>query len=145
MDLNRKLADDVSVSPQIAAPDFPAIAAAGFRTVICNRPDGESEDQPEFEQVARAARAAGLEAACLPVASGMVSDAQAIRFAVLVETLPKPVLAYCRSGTRSAILWALSRSGNLPAAEILARARAAGYDLGGMAERLAGDAGARRD
>lgn len=145
MDLNRKLADDVSVSPQIATPDLPAIAAAGFRAVVCNRPDGESGDQPDFEEIARAARAAGLEAACLPVTSGMVSDAQATRFGELVATLPKPVLAYCRSGTRSTILWALSRAGSLPAAEILARARAAGHDLDGMAERLAGDAGTRRD
>jgi sulfide:quinone oxidoreductase len=99
----------LSVSPQILPDDVAAIAAAGFRSVVCNRPDGEGADQPAFAAIEAAARAAGLQAAYLPVVSGQVKDADVETVATLFATLPKPVFAYCRSGTRSATLWSLAK------------------------------------
>ena len=75
-----KVTDALSVSPQITAEDVAAIRDAGFRAIICNRPDGEGADQPNFEEIEAAARAAGLEARYLPVTSGMVRDEDAAAF-----------------------------------------------------------------
>jgi sulfide:quinone oxidoreductase len=134
----KTLTPELAVSPQIATADLPAIAAAGFRSVICNRPDGEGADQASFPEIEAAAKAAGLEVAYLPVVSGRVSDEDAAAFARVFAQLPKPVLAYCRSGTRSTTLWALAAaSGGKPLPDILGAARGAGYDLAGVARRIA--------
>ncbi len=128
----------LSVSPQILPDDIAAIAAAGFRSVICNRPDGEGADQPAFAEIEAAARAAGLQAAYQPVISGQVKDADAEAFGALFATLPKPVFAYCRSGTRSATLWSLSEAAHgRPLPEILAATKAAGHDMAAVARRIA--------
>jgi sulfide:quinone oxidoreductase len=103
----KTLAPGVAVGPQVAAGDIAALAAAGIRAILCNRPDGEAPDQPGFAEIAAAAEAAGLEARYLPVQSGMVTDENVSDFGKALETLPKPLFAYCRSGTRSATLWAL--------------------------------------
>ncbi len=96
---------ELSVSGQIQSSDVEAIKAAGFRTIICNRPDGEAGDQPNFAKIRRAASAVGIEARYIPVqASGVTLD-NISDFAVALHDLPNPVLAYCRSGTRSATLW----------------------------------------
>ena len=76
----RKINDDLTVSPQIAASDLSEIAAAGYRSIICNRPDGEGADQPGFEEIEAAAKAAGLETRYLPVISGKVQDTDAEAF-----------------------------------------------------------------
>lgn len=134
----KRLSETVSVAPQIRPAEVADLAARGFRAVICNRPDGESADQPGFEEIARAAAAAGLEVAYLPVISGKVTDADATAFGRLLERLPKPVLTYCRTGMRSATLWSLAeaaRGGALP--EIVTAAKAAGYDMTGVARRIA--------
>lgn len=128
----------ISVSEQLNAGDVAALAKSGFRSVICNRPDGEGADQPAFAEIAKAAEKAGLAAAYLPVITGKVSDADAESFAKLLQTLPKPVLAYCRSGTRSATLWSLAQAASgksLP--EILAATKAAGHDMSAVARRIA--------
>ena len=80
----RRLTAELSVSPQMAAADLAAVAAAGFRSVICNRPDGEGSDQPSYEEIERAAGGHGLEARYLPAESGKVTDAQAAEFGPLV-------------------------------------------------------------
>ncbi|SLN19749.1 Beta-lactamase hydrolase-like protein [Roseivivax jejudonensis] len=129
--------DRLAVSPQITAADVAALAAEGYRGIICNRPDGEGADQPSFEEIERAASENGLEARYLPVTTGMVRDADAEAFAEALRTLPGPVLAYCRSGTRSATLWALSEATARPLPDILARTKAAGYDMSGVARRIA--------
>jgi len=133
----RTLTDELSVSAQITSADVTAIAARGFRAIICNRPDGEAPDQPGVDEIERAAQAAGLALRYLPAAPGKVSDAQGRDFAALLAELPKPVLAYCRTGTRSATMWALSQAGRLPLPEILERTAAAGYDLKGVVRRVA--------
>lgn len=131
--LNKELA----VSAQITVADLAAVAAAGYSSVVCNRPDGEAGDQPGFSEIAQAAKALGVEAAYLPVESGKVTDEQAQAFGALITQLPGPVFAYCRTGTRSATLWALSQAQRQPMALILEAARGAGYDLSGVARRIA--------
>ncbi|MBR8222799.1 bifunctional protein tyrosine phosphatase family protein/NAD(P)/FAD-dependent oxidoreductase [Burkholderia ambifaria] len=133
----RPLTDLLSVSPQIAATDLPALHAAGIRAIVCNRPDGEGADQPTVAEIRAAAVPLGIAVHYLPVDTGKVTDEQAAQFGALVATLAGPVLAYCRSGTRSATLWALSQAGRRPAGDIVASAAAAGYDLGALAPRLA--------
>ena len=132
-----KINDALSVAAQIGAEDAPAIAAAGFRAVICNRPDGESPGQPESRRIEAAVRAAGLAFAYLPVISGAVADEQGEAFGALLAELPGPVLAYCRSGTRCTALWSLSQAAAGREVEaILADAAGAGYDMRGLAPRL---------
>ncbi|WP_197918247.1 bifunctional protein tyrosine phosphatase family protein/NAD(P)/FAD-dependent oxidoreductase [Thiosulfatihalobacter marinus] len=126
----------ISVSPQIVADDLPAIAAAGFRSIICNRPDGEAADQPTYEEIETAASAAGLEARYLPVVAGKVRDEDAEEFGTALLELPGPVFAYCRTGTRSATLWSLSQARTMSAADILAATRSAGYDMAGVVRRI---------
>ncbi|MDB5597353.1 MAG: hcaD [Hyphomicrobiales bacterium] len=128
----------LSVSEQIRATDLGEIAGAGFKSIICNRPDGEGADQPGFSEIDAAAKAAGLQTAYLPVVSGMVTDADVVAFGAALDALPKPIFAYCRTGTRSATLWSLSEgSRGRPVPEILAATKAAGYDMTGVARRIA--------
>jgi sulfide:quinone oxidoreductase len=131
----RKITDELSVAPQIAASDIADIAAAGFRAVICNRPDGESTDQPCCGDIEAVVKAHGLVWRSQPVRSGAVTIADAQEFGALLAELPKPVLAYCRSGTRCAILWSLSEAGKRSLTEIVSRADAAGYDVASVMER----------
>ena len=125
----RRVTDEVSVAPQIRPEDIPAIVAAGFRSIVCNRPDGEDPGQATFAEIDAAASAAALETRMMPVVSREECAMGAEGFGKLLEALPKPVLAYCRTGTRCAILWALSQKGARPTEEIIEATRAAGYDL----------------
>ncbi len=133
----KELDGDISVSPQITAADLAEIAKAGFKSIVCNRPDGEGNDQPLFHEIEEAAQRAGLACHYLPVESGKVTDADAAAFGVLFSGLPKPALAYCRTGTRSVTLWSLSRAGSLGLTDILEKAKAAGYDMHGVVRRIA--------
>ncbi|GAB2184786.1 bifunctional protein tyrosine phosphatase family protein/NAD(P)/FAD-dependent oxidoreductase [Roseibium sp. LAB1] len=127
----------ISVAPQVKPEDMADFAQQGFRSVICNRPDGEGADQPSFEEVEAAARKLGLEARYLPIVAGKVGDTDAEEFGKLMESLPKPILAYCRTGTRSATLWSLSQAEKLPLSDILTKTKAAGYDMAGVVRRIA--------
>ncbi|EGF33272.1 Oxidoreductase (flavoprotein) [Oxalobacteraceae bacterium IMCC9480] len=133
----RPLAAGLSVSPQILPADLAAIAQAGFRAIICNRPDGEGADQPLFAELARAAQEAGLEAHYLPAESGKVTDEQGAAFGALLANLPKPVLAYCRTGMRSTTMWALAAAGKQTLPQVLAAAQQAGFDMKGVVRRIA--------
>lgn len=132
----KALTAELSVTPQIVASDMRAIAEAGFRAVICNRPDGESADQPVYAELARAAQALGLEMRDLPAESGKVTDEQGQAFGQLMRELPKPVLAFCRTGMRSTTMWALSQAGTLPLPQVIERAAQAGFDLKGVVRRI---------
>ena len=136
MKLN-KITEKTTVSAQISAVDIDAINEAGIRAIICNRPDGEGADQPSFEEIAAAAKMAGIEARYVPVQSGMVTDDDVDAFSAALKDLPRPVLAYCRTGTRSATLWSFHVSKKRPMPEILAATKAAGYDMNGVARRIA--------
>lgn len=133
----RKLTDKVSVTPQITADDMAAIKAVGFRAIICNRPDGEGADQPSVEEIEAAARAAGIEVRYVPVQTGMVRDEDVAAFGKALDELQRPLLAYCRSGTRSATLWSFHEAKKRPMSEILVATQAAGYDMNGLARRIA--------
>lgn len=135
MDL-RTITEEFSVSPQIAVGDVQDIAGAGFRSILCNRPDGEEVGQPAFDAVAAAAEAEGLEARHVPMGHAGVPPQTLAAFRAALEELPKPVLAYCRSGTRCMVLWSITQYGTLDDAEIIARARAAGYDMAGLVRQL---------
>jgi uncharacterized protein (TIGR01244 family) len=100
------LSPDVSVAPQLEPEAMAALAEAGFKSVVNNRPDFEGgPDQPTSAAIEAAAKAAGLAYAFLPVAPGYQSPEDVARFAELLATLPRPVLAFCRSGTRSGKLF----------------------------------------
>ncbi len=126
----------LSVSAQIAASDLQAIADAGFKSIICNRPDGEGSDQPGFNEIELAAERLGLVAHYLPAESGKVSDAQGAAFGQLMDSLPKPVLAYCRTGMRSTTMWALSSAGKVPLPLIIESSAKAGYDMKALVRRI---------
>jgi sulfide:quinone oxidoreductase len=133
----RRLTPELSVSPQIQSADIAGLQAAGFRSLVCNRPDGEGNDQPLFAEIEEAARAAGIQAHYLPAESGKISDEQGRHFGALLASLPKPVLAYCRTGMRSTTMWALSQQDKLPLPQIGEIASRAGYDLTGLLQRMA--------
>lgn len=133
----KKITPGLSVAAQITATDMAAIKEAGFRSVICNRPDGEGADQPTFDELAKAAKKLGLEAVYLPIESGKVGDEDAEGFGAALSALPGPTLAFCRTGTRSATLWSLSQAKTLELSDILAATKAAGYDMAGVVRRIA--------
>jgi len=139
MQLNR-ISHDISVSPQIAPGDLAALKAAGFASIICNRPDGEGADQPSFEEIEAVAGLVGLNARYIPVVAGMVSDNDAEVFGEALRALPGPVLAYCGTGKRAATLWSLSQASHRPMADILAATKQAGYDMNAVAQRIANGA-----
>jgi uncharacterized protein (TIGR01244 family) len=125
----KRINDDISVSPQIRPDDMTAIKAAGFTTVINNRPDGESPDQAASSAMEAAARAAGLDYHFIPLGREGVSPQMIEETKSVLEGSKGPVLAFCRSGTRSTTLWALSQAGMMPAQEIVSAAAHAGYDM----------------
>ena len=107
----QSLTADFAVAGQISPEDLPAIAAAGFKSVICNRPDGEAgPSQPAYSAIEQAAVAAGLQVRYLPAISGQVTPEHGAQLACLLDELPGPVLAYCRSGARSANMWQLAQA-----------------------------------
>lgn len=125
----KRINDDVSVAPQISPDDMPAIKAAGFTTVINNRPDDESPDQPSSDTMKAAAEAAGLSYHFIPLGREGVSPQMVDEERAVLEGSDGPVLAFCRSGTRSTTLWALTQAGKMPAQEIVAQAAHAGYEM----------------
>ena len=134
--IERRLTETVSVAPQIALEDLPALKADGVATIISNRPDGEEPGQPSAAAVRAAAHATGLDFVHIPMATLQVSEDDVAAFAEAAAASEGRTLAFCKSGTRSAILWALSERGRMPARDILARAAEAGYDLSGLAPQL---------
>ncbi|MEL6837791.1 MAG: TIGR01244 family sulfur transferase [Pseudomonadota bacterium] len=132
----KKLNDELSVTPQITIADLTAVKEQGFRSIICNRPDGEGADQPTHQEIDAAAAKLGLDMAYQPIVAGKVSDQDAEDFARLMTELPGPVLAYCRTGTRSATLWSLAQGDKMETSEILSTTRAAGYDMAGVVRRI---------
>jgi uncharacterized protein (TIGR01244 family) len=102
----RPIADGISVAPQLTPEAMAAAAAAGFKSIVNNRPDFEhGPDQPSSAQVQAAAEAAGLQYRHLPVSGGYQSPEEIAAFARLLHELPRPILAFCRSGARSANLY----------------------------------------
>lgn len=134
----RQLTPDLAVSPQIEPEDFAMLAQAGFAAVIANRPDSEVEPSHRSDVMAAHAAKAGLDYHYLPIVPGQLGPEQVEGFRKILDGAPGPVLAYCRSGTRSATAWALGQAGSRPASEIVETARQAGYDLSHLAPLLRG-------
>lgn len=101
----RQISDNFSATGQITPDQVKDLAEAGFKSILCARPDDEEPGQPAFEEVARAAAAEGLHVVHIPV-SGPLGEAQIIRFHDAWAQLPKPMLGYCRSGARAGSLYA---------------------------------------
>lgn len=107
----RSLNPDFSVAPQLGPDDMPELAKAGFKSVIINRPDGEGGPlQPASALVIAAAQAAGLQVRYQPVVSGAITAQDVVLFGRLLQEMPAPVLAYCRSGARCAELYRLAQA-----------------------------------
>jgi sulfide:quinone oxidoreductase len=101
----RKVTEIFSVSEQVLPSQMEKIAELGFKTIIDNRPDGESFDQPNFVEIERVAQELGLKAIYIPVVNGQPTEAAAKDLKAALGDTPTPVLAYCRSGGRSMALW----------------------------------------
>lgn len=127
---------DFSVSPQISPDDIATAKAQGIRSIICNRPDGEAADQSSEQSVREAAEQAGLEFRAIPFSPGKQTEADIAAFELALEELPAPVLAYCRTGTRSTGIWAQAKSSNTSVDEIIAQAGRAGFDLSQLRDAL---------
>ena len=121
----KKLADDFSAAGQVSVAEIADVAAAGFKSIICNRPDGEAGGQPAFAEIAAAAEAHGLQSRYIPVVPGQIGASDVEAFRAAANELPKPVLAYCRTGTRSANLWSMALTGGAgsPGAVVSNRSR----------------------
>lgn len=133
----KPISDKLSLSEQLQLSDIATVAEQGYRSIICNRPDGEGADQPTIDEIRNAAEALDIEVRYQPVVPGQISDADVASFSQAMRELPKPTLAFCRTGTRSATLWSLSQANNLPISDILSSTQAAGYDMSGAVRRLA--------
>lgn len=126
----RTLDAETAVAGQLMPEDMQAVADAGYRIVINNRPDGEEAGQPTTEEMAKAAKTAGLTYHAIPMGQAGISQAMLDGTIDVLRNAKGPVLAFCRSGTRSAMLWAVARSrlGD-DTAVLAAKAGGAGYDL----------------
>lgn len=126
----RRVNDQLSVSPQLSVDDVAEAKARGFKTIINNRPDGEAPDQPASAEIEAAAKAAGLNYVHIPVRGMPPSPDLAQETCKAVEASEGPVLAFCRTGTRSISCYSLGKhmQGH-DRAELVATAAGAGYDL----------------
>lgn len=104
----RKLDADFAVAGQIMPDDMAKVAEAGFKSIVCARPDHEEQGQPNFALIASAARKAGLTAVHIPVAGG-IGEGQLIRMEAALKDLPRPILGYCRSGARAGSLYSAAK------------------------------------
>ena len=126
----RTLSDSVLASPQIALEDIETAKAAGVTLIINNRPDGEEPSAPQGDAIATAAEAAGLGYLAIPIGHSGFSETQVEAMIEALAAAEGKVLAYCRSGTRSTLLWSLAQARNgVNPDEITRAAMAAGYDV----------------
>jgi sulfide:quinone oxidoreductase len=136
MENMRRLTPFLTVSTQISEADIGTLAARGYRSVINNRPDNEGEGQPSSAALEAAAKRLGLGYRHIPITSGKVTDGDVAAFRAAIAELRGPVLAFCRTGTRSTTLWALNEAPQLDPAVIIGVAADAGYDLNPLRPRL---------
>lgn len=132
----RPITPRYAVSPQISVGDVPAIAKAGFTKVICNRPNVEVPPDQQSDAIGEAVRAAGMEFEVLELTHQTMTSENVARQKALAENGPGPVLAYCASGTRCSVVWALGQCGTLTTDEILQATGKAGYALDNLRPTL---------
>jgi uncharacterized protein (TIGR01244 family) len=132
----RVISDRYAVAPQIEPNDIPALKEAGYRTVICNRPDAEVPAELSAEVLRIATEAAGLRFIENPVDNGGMSMDHVSRQAAALAGSEGKTMAYCASGTRSAVVWAFSSAGEIPTDDILGALTKAGYPMDGLRAQL---------
>jgi uncharacterized protein (TIGR01244 family) len=132
----KEIVDGYSVTPQLAPSDMAALAESGVTTVICNRPDAENPPGLQAAAMQGAAEAAGLAFVFNPVTGGMLTESNVEEQAEAIAGSEGPVVAYCASGNRSTIVWALGVAGEVPVDEILQCAAKNGYDLAWLRPQL---------
>ena len=125
----RPLTPDYAVSPQIEPGDLPALKAAGYTCVIDNRPDGEIPPHLHTEEMRRAVEALGLTFVANPVIGGMLTMDNVTAQRTAIQAASGPVLAYCASGNRSSVVWALALAGTRPADDLVGIPARFGYQL----------------
>jgi sulfide:quinone oxidoreductase len=106
----RRIDEDYAVAGQLRPDDMKALAEAGFRSVINNRPDNEEPSQPSHAVMEAAAKAAGLQYLYIPVGAAYPVDIAAVQLRAALAELPRPVLGYCRSGARSTTVYQIARA-----------------------------------
>lgn len=107
----KQITSQFHATAQVAREDVAKIAAAGYKGIICNRPDDEGGPaQPSHEEIARAAREFGIEFAYVPVVPGKITPDDVEKFRAALDTLPAPVLGYCRTGNRCSQLYQLTNT-----------------------------------
>tara|TARA_B110000093_G_scaffold166414_1_gene191760 strand:+ start:956 stop:1354 length:399 start_codon:yes stop_codon:yes gene_type:complete len=127
-----KIIEDYVVSDQITEKDIEQLKEAGFKTIFCNRPDNEEQNQVTVKSIQDKAIESGLNFIHQPVIGGQISQNDIDQFSDYYDAAEKPIFAYCRTGTRSSMLWALSESGKRSIDEILRLTSAAGYNLSNL-------------
>jgi uncharacterized protein (TIGR01244 family) len=132
----RELVPGYAVSPQIEPEDMTALAQAGFATVICNRPDGENPPARGAQAMRQAAEAAGLRFVFLPFTAATLTPATVAAQRQTIDDSAGPVFAYCASGNRCSIVWALAMAGRHPADALIGAAARWGYRLEGLRPQL---------
>ena len=139
----KRLTPDLSVMPQVSEADIGTLAKQGIKSIVGNRPEGESADQPKWTDLKAAALARGMEAVHIPVVANAISEEDIDAFREAFERLPKPIAAFCRTGTRAALLWALANNDGLTIDERIGVAARAGTDLEPFRARIQASSNAR--
>ena len=137
----QQLTNDFAVSAQITEADVIAAAKGGFAAIIGNRPDGEEAGQPAAAAIAELAQQHGLKFAHIPVTAGAMHEADIQSMTAALQAAGGPILAYCRSGTRAAMMWGLAQAGQMPADAIFAATAKAGYDIASVKPNILQRAG----
>lgn len=135
MDL-RPITPNYSVAPQILPEDVAAIAEAGYKSIMCNRPDGEEFGQPDFASIEAEAAKAGLEIRWVPIGGMGPGQEDVAAFGAALQEMPQPLLAYCRTGTRCTMMWTIAMHGTLADDDLLRHTSQAGYDMRGLIGQL---------
>ena len=139
-----QLTPEIAVAGQLTPDDVDALARRGFKAIINNRPDGEAPDQPSAAAIAAAAARNGRAYRAVPVVSGRLGEADIAAFAQALGELERPLVAFCRSGTRSTTVWALASAPGADPDSLIRAAADAGYDLSGLRPALEARRGAKR-
>ena len=132
----RKISDKVSAATQVSAQNVAEIKAAGFAAIINNRPDGGEVNQPWHDDIEEEAQRLGIDYHYVPVITAPYAPKMVARMGEILSRYQEPVLIFCRTGTRSTNLWAISQKGKVPGAELIAQAAQAGYDISHLADEL---------
>ena len=132
----RALTPTYAVSPQIALEDLPAIKAAGYTTIINNRPDGEIPPHLHHNQMQAAANALGLTYVQNTVIGGAMTESNVTEQGKAIAAATGPVLAYCASGNRSSVVWALSNAGKMSTDDLIGLPARHGYQLEGLRSQI---------